>query len=329
MQLSIVVPVYNSATCLPELARRVQQDVGAHFERYELILVNDNSPDNSWPIIVQLAGRYDFIAGVNLRRNVGQDNAIMAGLHQARGEVTVVMDDDLQHDPSDIPALYRELRKGRDVVYARFLKKEQAGWKNLGSWFSGRVAELVLGKPRHIYLSPFKAICREVVREIIKYDGPYSYVDGLIFTITSNITQIAATHHARFAGASNYNLWRSIRVWLKLATSFSIIPLRLATITGGLMAVFSFVMGSFFLLQTLFLNQPPGWPSLIVSVFFLGGIQLMGIGAVGEYIGRIFITQNKRPQFVVRDVCRSQRSSEDQDNSAPEPAKPVSKPPPR
>ena len=327
MQVSIVVPVYNSAACLPELARRIQQDVGAHFERYELILVNDNSPDNSWPIIVQLAGRYDFIWGVNLRRNVGQDNAIMAGLHYARGEVTVVMDDDLQHDPSDIPPLYRELRKGSDVVYAHFLKKEQARWKNLGSWFAGRVAELVLEKPRHIYLSPFKAIRREVVHEIIKYDGPYSYVDGLIFTITSNITQIAATHHTRFAGASNYNIWRSFRVWLKLATSFSIIPLRLATITGGIMALFSFVMGSFFLLAALLLNQPPGWPSLIVSVFFLGGIQLMGIGAVGEYIGRIFITQNKRPQFIVRDVCHSHRSAEDHENPGPERAKPPSIPP--
>jgi polyisoprenyl-phosphate glycosyltransferase len=317
MQVSIVVPVYNSAACLPELARRVQQDVGAHFERYELILVNDNSPDNSWPIIAELAGQYDFICGVNLRRNVGQDNAIMAGLHQARGEVTVIMDDDLQHDPADILPLYRELRRGKDVVYAHFLKKEQARWKNLGSWFAGRVAELVLDKPRHIYMSPFKAIRREVVQEIIKYDGPYSYVDGLIFTVTSNITQIAATHHPRFAGASNYNLWRSLRVWLKLATSFSIIPLRLATITGGIMALFSFLMGSFFLLQTFLLNQPPGWPSLIVSVFFLGGIQLMGIGAVGEYIGRIFITQNKRPQFVVSAVCHSKRSSEDHDNPPP------------
>ena len=317
MQVSIVVPVYNSAACLPELARRVQQDVGAHFERYELILVNDNSPDNSWSIITELAGQYDFICGVNLRRNVGQDNAIMAGLHQARGEVTVIMDDDLQHDPADILPLYRELRGGRDVVYAHFLKKEQARWKNLGSWFAGRVAELVLDKPRHIYMSPFKAIRREVIQEIIKYDGPYSYIDGLIFTITSNITQIAATHHPRFSGASNYNLWRSLRVWLKLATSFSIIPLRLATITGGIMALFSFVMGSFFLLQTFLLNQPPGWPSLIVSVFFLGGIQLMGIGAVGEYIGRIFITQNKRPQFVVSDVCHSKRSSDDHDNPPP------------
>lgn len=303
MQISIVVPVYNSANCLPELARRVQQDVGPHFERYELVLVNDDSPDTSWNAIVQLAREYRFIKGVNLRRNVGQDNAIMAGLHHASGEVIVIMDDDLQHDPSDIYALNQEIRKGADVVYAHFEKKEQAPWKNLGSWFADRVAVIVLGKPRHIYMSPFKAMRREITSEIIKYDGPYSYVDGLIFTVTSNITQIAATHHARFLGESNYNLWKSILVWLKLATSFSIIPLRLATITGGIMSLVSFLLAFFFVLQSLiFQKLPEGWASLIVSVTFLGGIQLVGIGAVGEYIGRMFITQNKRPQFIVKEV---------------------------
>jgi len=304
MQVSIVVPVYNSADCLPELARRVQQDVGAHFETYELILVNDCSPDNSWAAIVQLAGQYSFIKGVNLRRNVGQDNAIMAGLHHAKGQAVVIMDDDLQHDPSDIYPLHQELQKGADVVYAHFEKKEQAGWKNFGSWLAGRLAVIVLGKPKHIYMSPFKAIRREIVSEIVKYDGPYSYVDGLIFTITSNITQIAATHHTRFQGKSNYNLWKSILVWLKLATSFSVIPLRLATITGGVMSLISFLLAFFFVLQSLILQRlPEGWASLIVSVTFLGGIQLVGIGAVGEYIGRMFITQNKRPQFIVKQVC--------------------------
>jgi polyisoprenyl-phosphate glycosyltransferase len=308
-QVSIVVPVYNSADCLPELARRVQQDVGAHFENYELILVNDCSPDNSWAAIVQLSGQYGFIKGVNLRRNVGQDNAIMAGLHHAKGQAVVIMDDDLQHDPSDIYPLHQELQKGADVVYAHFEKKEQAGWKNFGSWLAGRLAVIVLGKPKHIYMSPFKAIRQEIVSEIIKYDGPYSYVDGLIFTITSNITQIAATHHTRFLGKSNYNLWKSILVWLKLATSFSVIPLRLATITGGVMSLISFLLAFFFVLQSLILQRlPEGWASLIVSVTFLGGIQLVGIGAVGEYIGRMFITQNKRPQFIVKQVCDGNRT---------------------
>ena len=310
MQLSIVVPVYNSSTCLPELARRIEQDVGSHFDTYELILVNDDSPDASWDVIAGLADKYPFIAGVNLRRNVGQDNAIMAGLHHASGEVVVIMDDDLQHDPSDIPALYKQVQLGFDVVYACFEEKHQAVWKNLGSWFNDRVAVLVLGKPKHIYMSPYKAMGREVVDEIIKYDGPYSYIDGLIFTITSNITQIPATHHPRFAGTSNYNLLKSIRVWLKLATSFSVFPLRIATITGGIISALSLVLAAFFVFQALVLEKlPEGWASVIVGVFFLGGIQLMGIGAVGEYIGRIFITQNRRPQFTIKQVYRSAGTS--------------------
>jgi len=311
MQLSIVVPVYNSAECLPELARRMQQDLHGQFETYELILVNDDSPDTSWAVIAGLADEYPFITGVHLRRNVGQDNALMAGLHYATGAIVVIMDDDLQHDPSDIPFLYEELQKGYDVVYANFEEKRQALWKNLGSWFNDRVAILVLGKPKHIYMSPYKAIRREVVEEIIRYDGPYSYVDGIIFTITSSIGQIPATHHSRFAGVSNYNLLKSIRVWLKLATSFSVFPLRIATFTGGIIALLSFIMAAYFVLDALLWEQmPAGWPSLIVTVFFLGGIQLMGIGAVGEYIGRLFITQNKRPQFTVKQVYRSSHSSD-------------------
>jgi len=305
MQLSIIVPVYRSAKCLPELARRVREDVGARFESYELILVNDGSPDKSWEVILQLTREYDFIVGVNLRRNVGQDNAIMAGLNVARGEVMVIMDDDLQHDPSDIPTLYDRLQEGFDVVYAHFERKRQALWKNLGSWFNDRFAIVVLGKPKNIYMSPYKALRREVVDEIIKYSGPYPYVDGLVFTVTSNITDVPATHHARFAGKGNYSFVSSIGIWLKLATGFSVIPLRMATFLGGVISLFTFVLAFYFVLETLLLKRAPsGWPSVIVAILFIGGIQLIGIGAVGEYIGRIFMTQNQRPQFTVKEIQR-------------------------
>lgn len=312
MQISIVVPVYRSEDCLPELASRVHKDVGENFESYELILVNDNSPDESWNVIVGLTEKYNFITGANLRKNVGQDNAIMAGLHHAKGDVIIIMDDDLQHDPFDINKLYKEVQKGFDVVYAYFEKKEQAIWKNFGSWFNDKVAVLVLDKPKHIYMSPYKAIRREVVDEIIKYDGPYSYVDGIIFTVTSNISQIPARHHNRFSGTSNYNLIRSIRVWLKLVTGFSVIPLRLVTILGVVISTSSFLMASYFVIETLLLKaEPAGWPSLIVSIFFLGGVQLIGIGTVGEYIGRIFITQNKRSQFTIKKVIHNNGNNHD------------------
>jgi len=311
MNLSIIVPVYESADCLPELARRVHKDIGNSVATYELILVNDGSTDDSWKVIDNLVDKYDFITGINLRRNVGQDNAIMAGLNQVKGEIAIIMDDDLQHDPADIPRLYETAMQGYDVVYARFQSKKQKPWKNLGSLTAEWLARRVLHKPKHIYMSPFKAIHRDVVNEIIRYEGPFSYIDGIIFTITSNLAQIPATHHPRHSGRSNYSLVRSIRVWLKLATGFSVIPLRIASILGGTVALIAFLMGFFFIYQALFLERSvEGWASLIVTIYFIGGIQLLGIGALGEYIGRMFITMNRYPQYSVGEVRRHGDSSD-------------------
>jgi undecaprenyl-phosphate 4-deoxy-4-formamido-L-arabinose transferase len=226
-------------------------------------------------------------------------------LNVATGDVIVIMDDDLQHDPADIFSLHERIQNGSDVVYARFEHKQQALWKNLGSWFNDRFAIITLGKPKNIYMSPYKAIRREVVDEIIKYTGPYPYVDGLIFTVTSNIAEVPATHHTRFAGKGNYNLLRSIGVWLKLATGFSVIPLRMVTFLGGVISLLSFSLAFYFVVEALLLErEPSGWPSTIVAILFMGGIQLIGIGAVGEYIGRIFMTQNQRPQFTVKEIHR-------------------------
>lgn len=306
MELSIVVPVYRSAECLPELARRVEQEVARYFQSFELILVNDDSPDKSWEVILRLTSEHNFVTGVNLRRNAGQDNAIMAGLNVATGRVVIIMDDDLQHDPSDIVLLHEQIKCGFDVAYARFEHIQQALWKNLGSWFNDRFAVLTLGKPKNIYMSPYKAVRHEVVEEIIRYSGPYPYVDGLIFTITSNITQVSVNHHNRFSGTSNYNILRSIKVWLKLATGFSAFPLRFVTFLGGAMSLLAFVLAAYFALQSLiWANGPEGWASVIVAVLFIGGVQLIGLGAVGEYVGRIFVTQNARPQFTVKEICRS------------------------
>ncbi len=305
MNLSVVVPVYRSADCLPALVERVRDTLGAHSAAFELILVNDASPDASWQVISALSDQHPFVVGLNLRKNVGQDNAIMAGLHYATGAVVIIMDDDLQHDPADIPRLAAALAGGADVAYAMFDEKHQAWWKNAGSWFNGRVAVVVLGKPPDVYISPYKAIRQDVVREIVRYDGPFTYVDGIIFIITSNIIQVPATHHTRFAGSSNYDLIRSVRVWLKLATGFSVIPLRIAAFMGGAIALLSFFMAAYFMIQALLLEKiPEGYPSLIVSVYFLGGIQLVALGAMGEYVGRIFLTQNRTPQFTIKDVRR-------------------------
>ncbi len=315
IKVSVVIPVYNSEHCLDELVKRLTHVLGDLGKTYEIILVNDCSPDNSWLKLTELCGIYSMLKGINLRRNFGQDSAIMAGLNYSSGESIIIMDDDLQHNPADIPALLGGLEKGYDVCYALFNTKRQSWFKNLGSWFNGKVANVVIRKPKEIYLSPYKAIKRGVVEEIIKYDGPYPYVDGLLFRVTRSITQTIVQHHERYAGKGNYNLRKSIRVWMKLATNFSVIPLRIATFLGFVASGIGLTLAMVFIIQILLGASPPkGWASLIVSVLFLGGIQLMSMGILGEYVGRLFLHHSEQPQFVVKNII----NKAGKDNARPE-----------
>ena len=303
-QVSVVVPVYRSEDCLDKLVEALTVAFEESGRTHEIVLVNDCSPDRSWDKIVALAEQYPTIRGVNFRKNFGQDSALMAGLRTARGGIAVIMDDDLQHDPKDMELLLKKVEEGFDVCYARFVHKKQALWKNLGSWFNGKVANIVIEKPDEVYLSPYKAIGRAVVDEIVEWDGPYPYVDGLLFRATANITQVDAEHHERHAGESNYNLIRSINVWLKLATSFSLVPLRIATYLGFGFSSIGMLLALFFLLKKLFFDtgSPLGWPSTMVAIQVLGGVQLACLGLIGEYLGRVFLHLNKRPQYVVKET---------------------------
>jgi len=302
IRISVVIPVYRSAGCLDELVRRLVEVLETAGGSYEIILVNDRSPDESWARICENVQRYPAVRGINLRRNVGQDNALMAGLRAARGAVVVMMDDDLQHDPRDIPRLVAAVEAGHDICYARFPRKHQAFWKNLGSWFNDKVANIVVGKPPHIYLSPFKAVARAVVSEVVQYDGPFPYVDGLLFRVTNNVTQVDVEHHRRYAGRGNYTLARSIGVWLRVATMFSLAPLRIATILGFTFSVVGFLLAVFFTVYKLLVPTTPlGWASTIVAILVLGGTQLACLGIIGEYVGRVFLHLNKRPQYTIKE----------------------------
>ena len=303
LEISVVIPVYNSEDCLDELAKRLTDVLDNSGKTYEIVLVNDCSPDNSWAKITELCEIYDRVKGINLRRNFGQDSAIMAGLNYSSGESVIIMDDDLQHDPADIPSLLIGLEKGHDVCYARFNSKKQSWFKNFGSWFNDKAANIVIKKPKEVYLSPYKAIKREVVDEIVKYDGPYPYIDGLLFRVTRNITQVTVEHHERYAGEGNYNLIKSIRVWSRLATNFSVTPLRIANFLGFMSSGVGFILALFFIIRHFVDGKTPlGWASTIVTVLFLGGIQLVSIGIIGEYVGRLFLHHSKEPQFVVNEI---------------------------
>lgn len=301
VQVSIVIPVYNSELILPKLLCVIRAAMSGMT--FEVILVNDGSSDKSWQVITSLSQDYPELKGVCLTRNFGQDNAIMAGLHFVRGAYVVIMDDDLQHSPQDIPELIKGCEAGFDVCYADYsADKRQKVWKNIGSGINTKLAELFTGKPPEIYISPFKAIRRVVVDIMVAHDGPYPYIDGLIFRATKSVTQVPVEHHERYAGNSNYNLVRSISVFLKHMTGFSILPLRVSSLLGFCIAIVGLFLAVYYSIEYFRGGGVEGWTTLVVLQLVLGGAILMSLGIVGEYVGRLYLLAGKTPQFAVRST---------------------------
>jgi undecaprenyl-phosphate 4-deoxy-4-formamido-L-arabinose transferase len=297
--------VYGGERTISPLVSQIREFVaqtkGPLFS-YEIVLVCDHSPDDSWDVIRDLAINYKEVRGILLRMNAGQHNALMAGFEYAKGEVIVTMDDDLQHSPNDIGFLLDGIYSGRDVVYASFAKRKHSLWKVAGSYFNNVVASFLIKKPRDLYLSPFRALTVKIKNELLMYRGPYVYIDGLILTLTRNIGSIEVAHYKRTDGQGNYGLKKSLSLWLRMATNFSIFPLRLTSIIGITISFIGFIFAILLIIQKLTINlMPIGWSSLIVTILIMGGIQLLAIGMVGEYLGRVYLTLNSHHQYVIED----------------------------
>jgi undecaprenyl-phosphate 4-deoxy-4-formamido-L-arabinose transferase len=227
----------------------------------------------------------------------------MTGLRHARGAFVINMDDDLQNPPRRWCRLYDHARLNKwDVVYTRYAKKEHEGWRNLGSRFANKVADLLLDKPQGLYLSSFRCISALVAREVTKYSGPYPYIDGLIMQVTQRIGTLEVVHFPREEGQSNYNLRRLVRLWLNLATNFSVLPLRLAIFAGAGMAVLGFIAALVVVVEAIFVSTPSGWASSMTMMLLIAGVQFMILGVMGEYVGRAFLSANGKPQGVVREA---------------------------
>jgi undecaprenyl-phosphate 4-deoxy-4-formamido-L-arabinose transferase len=303
--LSIVVPVYRGAATVGQLVAAL---AGLRPEGgLEVVLVNDGSPDNSAEVCRRLAETATIpLTYIEHARNFGEHNAVMTGLRHARGRYVITMDDDLQNPPEEVLRLYDHARLGQwDVVYTRYAKKEHDGWRNLGSRFANWVADQLLDKPRGLYLSSFRCMSALVVGQVARYAGPYPYVDGLIMQVTQRIASIEVMHLARAEGRSNYTLRRLVRLWLNLATNFSLLPLRLAMLAGAAMGVLGVIGAIFTIVEALTKETPSGWASVMTITLLVAGVQFMILGVMGEYLGRAFLSANGKPQGVVRDVVRS------------------------
>jgi glycosyltransferase involved in cell wall biosynthesis len=305
--LSVVIPVYKGAATVATLVAALSEL--KPFGGLEIVLVNDGSPDDSADVCHELVRSATVpITYIEHARNFGEHNAVMTGLRRAKGNYVITMDDDLQNPPEEVVRLYDHARLGDwDVVYTKYAEKQHSIWRNIGSRFANRVADMVIDKPRGLYLSSFRCICSPVVRAITRYRGPYPYVDGLVMQVTQRIASIEVEHLARTEGRSSYTFRRLIRLWLNLATSFSLAPLRVAVFAGAGMAFLGLLGATEVVIEALVTpNRPSGWASTMVVVLLVGGVQSMILGVVGEYVGRTFLSTNGRPQGVVRRIDRSE-----------------------
>jgi undecaprenyl-phosphate 4-deoxy-4-formamido-L-arabinose transferase len=307
--LSIVIPVYNGSESVPVLVEALSRlEVPGGLE---IVLVNDGSLDNSLAVCRESCFRATVaVSVVNLTRNYGEHNAVMAGLGQARGAYVITMDTDLQNPPEEVVRLWQyALENGFDVVYTYYPKKQHAAWRNLGSRFTNWCADVLIDKPKGLYLSSFRCVSAFTVRSILAYTGPFPYIDGLIMQATQNIGQLQVCHLPRKHGHSHYTIRRLVRLFLAMFLNFSVMPLRLSTILGISMAGFGMLGFLSVVVEALHGRTPQGWASLMVVTLLLSGVQLIILGVLGEYLGRLFLTINDKPQFVIRDITRNDFAS--------------------
>ena len=301
--VTVVIPVYFAEATIGRLVDTVIEALGSRYE-LQIVLVNDGSTDGTHKECARLVEDHpDVVTYLRLARNFGEHNAVMAGLHRAGGEYVVIMGDDFQNHPDDAARLVEEARSGEfDIVYARYPKRRHSLPRVLGSKFNGWVANFMIDKPPDLYLSSFKCMRRWLVQEVLSYQGPFPYLDGLALRCTRNIGRVTVEEGERAAGQSGYTSRKLVRLWGNMFVNFSVMPLRASTVLGAVFVVVAVLLSFVVLFETLSGRPlPSGWPFLAIVVIFFSGGQLLMLGIIGEYLGRLFLTANHTPQFVVRE----------------------------
>lgn len=302
-KVSFIIPCYASEHTISSVVQEINETM-EKLKKYqwEIILVNDASPDKTFSVIKKLCKENDNITGLDMARNFGQHAAIMAGFHCMSGDIAVCLDDDGQTPADEVGKLLEKIEKGYDAVYATYGEKKHSVLRNLGSKINKRMTESLLGKPKKLYVSSYFAAKRFVVEEVKKYQYKYPYVLGLVLRTTKNICNVTVQHRERQVGQSGYSMRKLLALWVNGFTAFSVKPLRVATISGVLAAVVGGVYAIWTIIKK-FTNPavPVGWSSTIAIMLILGGMILFVLGMLGEYIGRIYICINNSPQYVVRE----------------------------
>jgi glycosyltransferase involved in cell wall biosynthesis len=311
--ISIVIPVYNGEKTIADLVVELISCLRPAYS-IEIVLVNDRSTDRSEDACVSLFQRYpDTVRFYSLAKNVGEHNAVVAGLIQTRGDYAVIMDDDFQNPISEVSKLIDyAVGHDDDVVYTYYKTKRHSVPRNLGSGLHNLLANVLLKKPKGLYLSSFKCLNRLIINEVVKYDLPFPYVDGLILRTTDKISRIEVEHHPRPSGKSGYTLKKLLRLWLNTFTAFSMLPLRISVILGLVFSLVGFLLGVVTIIEKISNPRlPVGYTSIIVILSMFFGVLLVSLGVIGEYVGRIYLAQSKKPQFTIRKRYEQATDSSD------------------
>ena len=302
-KVSFVIPCYRSASTLPKVVAEIE-DTMKRMENYEyeIVLVNDCSPDNTFEVIRSICAEKKYVKGVNFAKNFGQHAALMAGLRETNGDYVVCLDDDGQTPADEVDKLFTKLDEGFDAVYASYAHKKHSFFRNMGSKVNELMTRIMLGKPKELFISSYFAVKRYIVDDMIRYENSYPYVIGLVLRATRNITNVDVNHREREEGTSGYTLKKLMGLCMNGFTAFSVIPLRIATSIGVLCACGGFVYGMYTVIKRLLNPEvPAGFSALMAMLVFIGGMIMIMLGMIGEYIGRIYISMNNSPQYVIKE----------------------------
>ena len=313
-KISFVIPCYKSKNTITSVIEEITSTMCnlTQFD-YEIILVNDCSPDGTFKVIRKLVKENSRITGINLAKNFGQHAALMAGFRHVSGDIIVCLDDDGQTPANEVGKLLEKIEDGYDVVYASYEHKQHSLFRNLGSKANSKMTEVLLGKPKKLMITSYFAARRFVINEMIRYENCYPYVIGLVLRTTRNICNVLVNHRQRKEGSSGYTIGKLVNLWMNGFTSFSVKPLRMATYFG----IFSSICGFLFLIYIViayFLKNsaPVGWSSTMAIMLMLGGVILVVLGIIGEYVGRIFMCSNSAPQYVIREIVKNESENKDE-----------------
>ena len=306
MKISYIIPCYRSAETVRAVVAEIDATMSVMADySYEIILINDSSPDDTYAVIKTLCQEKSYLTGINLARNFGQHAALMAGFDKAEGDIVVCLDDDGQTPANEAGKLIHALLEGADVAYARYNQKQHSGLRKMGSRLNDLMTRIMLDKPKNLYISSYFAVKRFVADEINRYDGPYPYVIGLVLRATKNIVNVDIVHRARVSGESGYTVGKLFSLWLNGFTAFSIKPLRMATLVGAASAFCGFLYALYTIIKRFWISPEDtvlGFAAMISAILFIGGLILLMLGLVGEYIGRMYISMNHSPQYVIKET---------------------------